>query len=81
MKNVKLIKLDMKLAKKHNHLNIKTDDTKYLIKYDNDYFAGTFNKESFGLNFNGWFAPLQFDKPGTNCSRWQNIWEIKEVYG
>ncbi len=79
MKGIKLIKLDMKLAKEHTHPDIKTDGTQYLIKYNKGYFAGTFSKVWFGLSFDGWLAPLQFDAPGSNHSRWKNIWEIKEV--
>ncbi len=75
---MRLIKLDMKLAKEHTHPKIKTDGTTYLVKLKKGYFAGQFNKEWFGLNFNGWYNHLQFDAPGYNHSSWKQIWEIKE---
>ena len=76
---MKLIKLDMKLSKENTHPDIKTDGTQYLIKYGRNYYAGTFSKVWFGLNFNGWYAPLQFDAPSYNHSGWKQVWEIKEV--
>jgi hypothetical protein len=32
----------------------------------------------FGLSFDGWVAPLQFDEPGTNASKWKAVYEIIE---
>ena len=49
----------------------------YLIKYDGRFYAGKFGREWYGLNFNGVYdAGAQFDKPGTNASSWQGVWEI-----
>lgn len=78
MTNIKLIKLNMSLSKEHTHPDIKTDGTTYLIKHKYGYYAGTFSKVWFGLSFNGWYAPLQFDAPRDNHSGWKQIWEIKE---
>ncbi len=63
----------------HNHPDIKTDGTQYLIKHRGQYFAGRFYEVWFGLNFHGWHGtPLQYDKPGCNRSGWEAVWEIIE---
>lgn len=75
---IKLVPLDMNLSNEHKHPQIKTDGTQYLVKVKGQYFAGCFDEVWFGLNFSGWYAPLQFDAPGTNKSKWEQIWEIVE---
>lgn len=73
-----LIPLDMSLAQKHEHPDIQKGK-KYLCLIGNEYFAGRFSRVWFGWTFRGWYNPhLQFDAPGFNSSRWQQIWEIKE---
>lgn len=76
---VQLKQLDLSLSKKHEHPDIKTDETEYLCKIDGDFFAGRFSRQWYGLNFDGWINPagLQFDAPGQNASMWQEIYEIK----
>ena len=61
----------------HRHPDIKLK-TNYLAKIGGQFFAGTFIEVWFGLNFDGWHAPLQYDRPGTNSSRWERLWEIIE---
>jgi hypothetical protein len=74
-----LIPLDMSKAKEHNHPDIDIKKT-YLCLINNQYFAGKFSKEWYGLSFNGGINPvgLQFDAPGWNFSKWKKIWEINE---
>ena len=51
----------------------------YLVKYDGRFYAGKFQREWYGLNFDGIYdddAGAQFDMPGTNESSWQAVWEI-----
>lgn len=62
----------------NDHPDLKTDGTAYLCRLDGEFFAGTFDREWFGLNFNGWYNCLQYDAPGTNQSFWEDVWEIKE---
>lgn len=56
-------------------------ETPYLAKIDGQYFAGQFEPEWYGWSFDGWGGGggLQLDKPGTNASLWQGLWEIVEV--
>lgn len=76
-KELKLKELDLTKGEGHNHPDIDINKT-YLCKIDGNYFAGTFNIQWYGLNFNGWWCGLQYDKPGTNSSSWERIWEIIE---
>lgn len=50
----------------------------YLAKIDGEYFAGRFSRQWYGWSFDGWDggSGLQLDKPGTNSSDWQGLWEI-----
>lgn len=49
----------------------------YLVKNAGQFAAGQFEREWYGLNFNGFYdAGLQFDKPGHNGSDIQGVWEI-----
>ncbi len=59
------------------HPDIK-DDAHYLARIDDGFFAGTFSEEWYGWSFDGWGGGggLQLDKPGTNASSWQGLWEI-----
>jgi len=73
----RLKKIDLKKSHAHNCPGIKADSkTSYLVKYANHWYAGTFCKVWFGISFDGWVAPLQFDQPGTNASEWQEVYEI-----
>jgi hypothetical protein len=67
--------LDLTLGDRHDHPDIRTDGTQYLARINNRFFCGSFSRQWYGLNFGGWVT-LQYDKPGTNCSNWQAIWEI-----
>jgi hypothetical protein len=74
----KLKKIDLTKGKDHRNPEINAD-TPYLCKIDNEWYAGTFSSEWFGLSFNGWLGtPYQYDQPGTNHSDWQEVWEIVE---
>jgi len=76
----KLKQIDLSKGTENKHPDIKADGkTPYLIKYGNEFSAGTFEKEDGLMNFDGWYGlPLQYDKPGTNRSYWQGVWEIVE---
>lgn len=79
---MKLIELDLTKGEGHKHPDIKTDGRQYLVALTGcnntgtRFYAGSFTKEWYGLNFTGWVNHLQYDKPGTNCSRYERIWEI-----
>lgn len=77
---MKLIKINLRKANEHNHPDIKVGDKyQYLIKYDKRFYAGSFSRQWYGLNFEGVYdAGLQFDAPGSNCSEWQAVWLIKQ---
>lgn len=51
---------------------------RYLARIGGDWFAGQFTKEWYGWSFDGWGGGggLQLDKPGTNASEWEGLWEI-----
>lgn len=73
---MKLKKIDLKKSDKHTHPDIKLN-TWYLAKAHGRYSAGMFNKQWYGLNFDGFYsAGLQFDAPETNSSSWQELWEM-----
>lgn len=70
----KLITLDLtkcthKESGYSDHPDIK-ENTPYLAKIGGQFFAG---------DFNGWIghSGLQLDKPGTNASEWEGLWELK----
>ena len=72
-----LVPVDLMRGEESNHPDINTR-SQYLAKIDGQYFAGQFSKVWFGWNFDGWHdVGLQLDKPGTNSSEWQALWEIK----
>ena len=61
----------------HGHPDI-TAARYYLAKIDGAFYAGRFSKQWYGWSFDGWEGVgLQLDKPGTNESLWQDLWEIK----
>lgn len=79
---MKLISLDMKKAYEHEHPDIRTDGTQYLVQVSNSirgdtFLAGTFNRVWYGLTFDVfWGQGFQFDAPGYNNSWWVAVWEI-----
>ena len=76
---MRLKKIDLTKAVKHECPGIKLGKTSYLVKHGGQWFAGIFSRLWFGLSFFGWFGgPLQFDAPGTNCSEWEAVYEIIE---
>ena len=62
------------LENTNDHPDIK-QNTFYLCKIDGNYYAGKFLRTWFGLSFTGHYT-YQYDKPNTNHSQWENIWEI-----
>ncbi len=77
-----LTPLNMELSIKHEHPDIKMKQ-EYLCLIDNRFYCGTFSRVWYGLVFNGWIAsiPYQFDAPGWNSSKWQQIWRMDRNYG
>lgn len=70
-------RLDMRKAEGSNHPDIRCGK-RYRCKIDGQIFYGTFSREWYGLNFDGWTPNpigIQFDAPGTNSSTWEAIWE------
>lgn len=62
----------------HDHPDISSRK-QYLAKIGGQFFAGKFSRVWFGWSFDGWVGGqfLQLDKPGTNASHWQGLWEIR----
>ncbi len=65
------------LPNNNDHPDINTKDF-YLCKIGGGYFVGKLSETWYGLSFYGWNDGLQYDKPGTNRSRWEKIWRIEE---
>jgi len=84
--DIQLIPIDMNLSVRNDHPQIEVGK-QYLVKLRKPsgdgyiYYAGTFSRQWFGLNFDGWTNPagLQFDKPCADYSRWVQVWEIQEI--
>jgi len=73
----KLVPLDLRKGEGHEHPDIKTDGTQYLCEIGKGWYAGGFNRQWYGLNFDGWaWNSLQYDKPGTNASNWKQVFEM-----
>jgi hypothetical protein len=77
---VKLKKLNLKKGDGHDHpdVNLKAN---YLAKINDCWYAGQFERQWYGLNFDdgyGMGVGHQYDKPGTNSSGWQELYEIKQ---
>lgn len=60
----------------HDHPDIQPEK-QYLAKIAGEWFCGYFNREWYGWNFDGWWNNLQLDKPGTNGSDWEELYEIQ----
>jgi len=59
-----------------DHPDISSKKT-YLVKIDGKFFLGKFSRQWYGWNFDDWgTSGIQLDKPGTNSSDWQGIWEL-----
>lgn len=76
-KTPKLVRVDLSKGKESDHPDIKLGKN-YLIRYGGDFYAGKFSRQWFGFTFFVGSHSLQFDTPGTNHSRWQEVWEIRE---
>jgi len=75
----RLIPLDMSKAHENELPGVVIGKT-YLCLIGEEYFAGKFSRQWYGLNFEGWTpnpVGLQFDAPGTNASDWKQVWEIQ----
>ena len=69
--------LDLTKGAGHEHPDIVIG-LNYLCKINGQWWFGQFNRQWYGLNFNGRFdAGTQYDKPGTNASEWQRIIHCK----
>ena len=80
MKTPKLIKLDMRKSNKHEHPDIDLDKT-YMCSIDGRFYVGQFDRQWYGLNFSWPWSGVgkQFDAPGFNSSKWEQIWEVRKV--
>lgn len=78
---MKLKRISLSKAKNHECPGIKNDgETWYLAKVMDQWMAGTFSREWYGLHFDtDWgMSGLQFDAPGYNSSNWEELYEIVE---
>lgn len=72
-----LQEVDISRTIRGQHPDIKTDGTKYLVKFNSTWHLGSFTKEWYGLNFTNWgTSGRQLDAPGYNGSTWERIIEI-----
>jgi hypothetical protein len=75
----KLKKIDLTKgnhSNRHPDINHKASHKQYLAKINEQWMAGFFIMSGKVLNFScGWQA-YQYDKPGTNASCWQELYEI-----
>lgn len=80
---IKLKPIDLSKAKGTECPGI--DDTgkkEYLCLIGKRFFVGGFNRQWYGLFFDGWHdVGHQFDAPGTNGSEWKAVWEIVNESG
>jgi hypothetical protein len=76
---IALESIDLSKGEEHEHPDINTKDT-YLCMIDAELCAGKFDRQWYGLNFRGWLSSvgLQYDKPGSNASRWKAVWRISQ---
>lgn len=69
--------IDLSKAHGHDHPDIKTDGTFYLVKFYGNWFLGPFCRVGYGLTFPRWgTSGCQFDAPGFNGSTWERVIEI-----
>ncbi len=71
-----LLEIDLSQTTNHGGAGLEAGAT-YLVLHGNRFYAGTFEQQWYGLNFQGIYAVgAQYDPPGTNRSLWQRIWKI-----
>lgn len=71
--------IDLRRGTESDHPDISSKK-QYLAKIGGDWFAGRFTRLWYGWNFDNWISGtvgLQLDKPGTNGSQWQALYEIQ----
>lgn len=69
--------IDLTKSNRHEHPDIKTDGTLYLVRFNNRWYLGPFIRVWFGLSFPEWGnAGMQFDAPGYNKSSWERVLEV-----
>lgn len=77
---MKLIKIDLSKGNRGNHPDIVLGRF-YLAKIADNWSCGKFSKQHYGFHFGNGFGACggqQFDTPGSNCSKWQELYEISE---
>lgn len=77
---MELVPLDLSKAEKSSHPEFNETDL-FLIKKDDVIYVGQFRKVWFGWHFAtnppwGVCGGFQFDAPGYNKSRWQEVYRI-----
>jgi hypothetical protein len=82
MKTPRLKRIDLQKAHQHECPGVVADGkTEYLARIGGQFFAGTFSRQWYGLDFQGWHGMgYQFDAPGENASTWEELWEIRPVF-
>jgi hypothetical protein len=71
----KLTEIDLSKTTKNGGAGLEVGST-YLCLIGGNFFCGTFGKQWYGLNFNGWYSGLQYDPPNTNMSMFQRMWRV-----
>lgn len=79
--SMNLNRIDLSKADKHEHLDIVKGEW-YLARIDGHWLAGQFLREWYGWNFMPYCCAqsgFQFDAPGWNASRWQELFLMESV--
>ena len=79
LRTPRLTRVSLKNARKHDCPDVSLRK-RYLVKIEDDFYVGHFEREWYGLNFvgSGWSeVSIQFDAPGENSSGWQGVWELR----
>ena len=75
----KFTEIDLSKTTKDGGAGLEVGPT-YLVLYNGQFHVGTFEKQWYGLNFNGiYWAGAQYDPPGENYSGWQKIWLFEDA--
>lgn len=74
-----LIPLDMTLGSGHDHPQLNDRDD-FVYQESGDLYLTRFSRQWSGWHADTWISDtvgLQYDKPGSNGSRWEMIWRVE----
>ena len=75
----KLTEIDLTKTTSKGGAGLEVGPT-YLVMYSGRFYAGEFEMQWYGLNFQEIYAAgAQYDPPGENSSDWQKIWLVEDA--